>query len=100
MCAGWYPFHCPISVSFFFSTFLCLAASWRGGGKNIRTICAEQSSLASLVIWHLNFTQKGLEGEHLKILSYAVNTINQQKNSLKKCKKLCFIVLPKWYQKA
>ncbi len=28
--AGWYPFHCLTSVSFSFSTFLCLAASWMG----------------------------------------------------------------------
>jgi hypothetical protein len=89
MRAGWYPFHCPISVSFFFSTFLCLAASWTGVDKNIHTICAEQSSLASLFIWHLNFTQKGLEGEHLKILSYAVNTINQQKKIPSKSAKSC-----------
>jgi hypothetical protein len=41
MHAGWYPFHCPISVSFSFSTFLCFPASWTGVDKNIRTICAE-----------------------------------------------------------
>ncbi len=36
------PFHCPISVSFSFSTFLCFAASWTGVDRNIRSICAEQ----------------------------------------------------------
>jgi hypothetical protein len=33
MRAGWHPFHCPISVSSSFSTFLCFAASWTGVDK-------------------------------------------------------------------
>jgi hypothetical protein len=72
MRTGWYPFHCPTSVSFSFSTFLCLAASWRGLIKNIRTISAEQLYRCSPQIVRIFFyqppsscckTEKGGEGE-------------------------------------
>ncbi len=51
------------SVFFSFSPFLCLAASWTGVDKNIRTICAEQRVFTKY--WRL--TWEVLEG-HLEVL--------------------------------
>jgi hypothetical protein len=55
MRAGWYTFHCPISVFFSFSTFPCFAASWTGVDKNIRTICAEHGQKLAILGKNINF---------------------------------------------